>query len=55
MPVRAKQLIQEMPIDTGAYGDFIDPSHKGGDYTALAIGGTRKCLPLEPTRRRCAS
>lgn len=28
MPPRAKQLIQEMPIDTGAHGDFIDPSHK---------------------------
>lgn len=24
----AKRLIQEAPIDTGGYGDFIDPSHK---------------------------
>src|SRR3954465_4659242 len=28
MPKQAKQLIQEAPIDTGGYGDFIDPSHK---------------------------
>lgn len=25
---RAKQLLQEMPINTGEFGDFIDPSHK---------------------------
>jgi hypothetical protein len=25
---KAKQLLQEMPINTGEFGDFIDPSHK---------------------------